>query len=343
MALTFTINSFTCTGPFLGPLLSSVKELKLSSSEVAVSALVYSSAFAAPFFVLALFPRLLKSLPKSGGWLNATKVVMGFIEIGLALKFLAITDSGFFPGNPRFFNYDTVLCTWMALSVACGLYLLGFYRLPHDTPLNNVGVPRLLLATFFLGLSVYMAPLLWRKPPQGAVGDFLNAWLPQDSAPTPSETASASNGATKSAAELSWTRDYEKAWEQARQEHKLLLVDFTGVNCQNCRYNEKNVFPRAEVAAEFARFVRLQLYTDQIPDRTLTADQSYQKAQEHQKWQQETFQDVSLPLYAVLDPSTADKPFTSDGRMAGTIKGRASGTIDDVGGFVTMLKRAQGK
>ncbi len=344
MALTFTINSFTCTGPFLGPLLSGVKVMRLSFAQIAASAVVYSAAFAAPFFVLALFPRLLKALPKSGGWLNATKVVMGFVEVALALKFLSITDAGLHPGSPRYFNYETVLCTWVALSVACGLYLLGVFRLPHDTPLESVGVPRLLLATFFLGLAVYMTPLLARRTPLGAVGDFLVAWLPQDSAAAADagEPADA-GGARAAAADLRFSRDYSAAWEEAKARGKLLFIDFTGVNCQNCRLNEKTVFPRPEVRTEMEKFVRVQLYVDVVPDPRLTEAQAKQEAARNYHWQEVTFNDTSLPLYVLLDPSTADKPFTADGKLGGTVRGQASGTIGDVPAFVDVLRNARGR
>jgi thiol:disulfide interchange protein len=341
MALTFTINSFTCTGPFLGPLLSGVKEMRLSFAQIAASAVAYSVAFAAPFFVLALFPRLLKTLPRSGGWLNATKVVMGFIEVALALKFLSITDAGLSPGNPRFFNYETVLCTWTALSVGCGLYLLGVFRLPHDSPVESVGVPPLLMATFFLGLAVYMTPLLGRHTPLGAVGEFLVAWLPQDSAvggPPPA----AENGRSDTG-ELAYSADYEKAWTEAKREHKLLFIDFTGVNCANCRLNEKRVFPRPEVRAEIAKFVRVKLYTDLVPDTRLTPEESQKLAERNYRWQGATFGDNSLPLYAVLDPASGDKPVSDDGKLGGTVRGQASGTINDVPEFVEVLRNARGK
>lgn len=338
MALTFTINSFTCTGPFLGPLLSGVKELRLSFWEVAISALAYSGAFAAPFFLLALFPRLMKALPRSGGWLNGVKVVMGFVEVALALKFLSITDAGLHPGNPRFFNYETVLCVWMALSLACGLYLLGVFRLPHDTPFDHVGVPRLLLATFFIGLMVYMAPLLWRKTPQGAVGEFLVAWLPQD---IESAAGAGTGGPGESPAKLDWSRDYAAAWERARSEGKMLFVDFTGINCQNCRFNEKNVFPVPEVRSEMSRFVRVQLYTDSVPEKGLSEDQAVALALKYREWQAKTFDDITLPLYAVIDPAGADRPVSDDGRLLGTVRGLAKGTIEDVPGFVDTLRKAQ--
>src|SRR5262249_34174251 len=139
MALTFTITSFTCTGPFLGPLLAGASTLKPSTDKLILGALAYSAVFAAPFFFLALFPKLLKALPKSGGWLNAIKVVMGFLELAAALKFIANTDLALNPGDPLFFTYETVLCAWIALSVACGLYLLGVFRLPHDSPVEYIG------------------------------------------------------------------------------------------------------------------------------------------------------------------------------------------------------------
>src|SRR5262249_23378265 len=146
MALTFTITSFTCTGPFLGAMLGGVGALRPPFGHVVLASLVYSITFAAPFFLLALFPSLLKALPKSGGWLNSIKVTMGFIELALAMKFLGNADVSWNPGNPRLFTYDTVLCAWIALSFACGLYLIGVFRLPHDEPVDHIGVLRLLFA-----------------------------------------------------------------------------------------------------------------------------------------------------------------------------------------------------
>jgi thiol:disulfide interchange protein DsbD len=323
MALTFTLTSFTCTGPFLGPLLVGTKEMQLTHDRLAVAAVTYSATFAAPFFFLALFPSLLKALPKSGGWLNAIKVVMGFVEVGLALKFFSIVDADLFPGNPRLFTYDGVLCTWIVLALVCGLYLLGLFRLPHDTPLEHIGVPRMLFATLFLGLGVYMTPALWDKQPQGAVGEFVVSFLPL----TRSE----------------WERDYEKAWQQAKNEDKLLFIDFTGVNCQNCRWNEKNVFSRPDVRKELGAFVLVQLYTDVVPDPNLKPDESHAQAERNMKWQSNTFGEASLPMYIVLDPSGALTPISEDGKLEGAVKGRASGTINNVKDFLQMLARAQGK
>ncbi len=344
MALTFTINSFTCTGPFLGPLLSGVADTKMSPWELAVVALVYSTAFAAPFFVLALFPRLLKMLPRSGGWLNAVKVVMGFIEVALAMKFLSITDAKLFPGQPRFFNYDTVLCTWMALSVACGLYLLGIFRLPHDTPEEHVGVPRLMLATFFLGLAVYMTPLLDRKTPLGTVGENIQAMLPQDNRAETPAVALPGQGSTPVPTHLAWLSDYQQAWEKARAEKKLLFIDFTGINCANCRKNEQSVFPRRDVREELSKFVLVQLYLDGSRDSSLTREQADKLADRNLNWQARTFRDNTMPMYVILDVSHESVPVTEDGKLTGIVKGfDKQGTITDVPGFVAMMQKAQGK
>src|SRR5207253_10043927 len=123
--LTFTIVSFACVAPFLGGFGGTAATAQLSWLERILGGLAFSVTFAAPFFVLALFPSLLKQLPKSGSWLNGVKVVMGFLELAAALKFLAIMDATLHPGDPWFFNYESVLCAWIALSVACGMYLLG--------------------------------------------------------------------------------------------------------------------------------------------------------------------------------------------------------------------------
>jgi thiol:disulfide interchange protein DsbD len=298
MALTFTITSFTCTGPFLGPLLISTKEMQLTTDRVVVAAFTYSATFAAPFFVLALFPRLLRTLPKSGGWLNAVKVVMGFLELGAALKFAANTDLALNPGAPMIFNYDAVLCAWIALSIACGLYLLGLYRLPHDTAAESIGVPRMVIGTVFLGLAVYMMPALWRITPQGVVGEGIVAFLPWDS--------------RAGQQELEWTRDFEKAWETASAAKKPIFIDFTGVNCTNCRANEKNVFVRPEVRNELKKYVLVQLYTDSVPDEKLTPSEAASKATANRELLGETYNDVSNPFYAIVRPQAGAPALVMD-------------------------------
>jgi thiol:disulfide interchange protein len=344
MALTFTITSFTCTGPFLGPLLAASASLRPSTDRLVLGALVYATTFAAPFFLLALFPSALKRLPKSGGWLNAVKVVMGFLELGAALKFLANTDILLNPGEPILFSYDTVLCAWIALSALCGLYLLGTYRLPHDSPVENLSVPRMLLAGIFFGLAIYMVPLLSREGTTGSVGKGLKGFLPLDTRPkkpqpvlTPG-TASG-RGAAPAAAELVWHKDYRKAWELAVKEKKLLFIDHTGVNCANCRTNEETIFPDPAVQEQLRKYVLVQVYTDSVPDPSLSGTEAAARGKENLTMQDKTFHDVTRPLYVVFQPNRKE-PF-ADGKFNGTELGRRSGLLPSAAEFAQFLAKYQ--
>jgi thiol:disulfide interchange protein len=331
MALTFTITSFTCTGPFLGPLLVAAKETGLSFGDQFISALAYSATFAAPFFVLALFPSLAKKLPKSGGWLNSVKVVMGFIEFGLAFKFLSNSDLAFNPGRPVLFNYETVLCGWIGLSIACGLYLLGIFRLPHDSPVDHLSVPRMLLAGLFLSFAIYITPALWRVVPQGIIGNSIVSFLPLDTRPH--------------AGEETWLSDYALAYKEATERGKLIFIDFTGQNCTNCRYNEKNVFVLPEVQQELKKYIRVQLYTDVVPDPKLSAAQAESEASKNNELRQNTFNDVSNPLYAIIRPGKQTGPFVEkDGtlRLSGADQSRVrKGLINEaaVPDFIEFLRK----
>ena len=152
MALTFTLVSFTCTFAFAGLLL-----VMASKGEVlwpVLGMLAFSAAFSFPFFLLALFPSFLKKLPKSGGWMNTVKVTMGFIEIGAALKFLSVADTNWF-GQPMYLTYNVVMIGWLVMAVACGLYLLGLFRMPHDMP-AKLTLPRLLFAVPFVLLAILL-------------------------------------------------------------------------------------------------------------------------------------------------------------------------------------------
>jgi len=339
MALTFTITSFTCTGPFLGPLLVAAKESQLGLDKLVFGALAYSATFAAPFFLLAMFPRLLKTLPKSGSWLNAVKVVMGFLELAAALKFLGNTDIAFHPGNPWFFNYESVLCAWIALSVACGLYLLGIFRLPHDTPSEHIGVIRMLLASIFFGLALYMTPALWRKTPQGVIGEGVISFLPLDTEEDKFKAVARGDAVT----EGEWFKTYEEAWQRAVKENKRIFIDFTGVNCTNCRSNEKNVFTRAAVQKELKNFVRVKLYTDTVPRKGLSAGEAKSEGDRNSEFQGHTFEDFSLPFYVIFDPNKKE-PF-EDGKLKGVEIARFGGLIkdDQYETFIGLLKSGPGK
>lgn len=332
MAMTFTITSFTCTGPFLGIMLAPVAGIKPPLVNLVLAAVVYSATFAAPFFVLALFPTVLKKLPKSGGWMNVIKVTMGFLELGAALKFLANTDYTWYPGNPRLFNFDTVLCAWIALSLATGLYLFGIYRLPHDDPPEHIGVVRMLFASAFIGLAVYMTPVLFGIKPKGLVMDSIIAFLPPK---LDDGQAVGLGGGLRGGERLEWQRDYEVAWKEAIRDNKLVFIDFTGVYCTNCRDNEVNVFPKPEVIAELKKYVRVQLYcSPTVPDPKLSAQESRQLALRHDNWR-DILSDPTLPTYLVFEPAR-DQAF-DDGVPKGRVVDRRNGAIFDVADFVRFL------
>jgi len=334
MALTFTITSFTCTGPFLGALLGGVAGIQPPFGHLVLAALVYSATFAGPFFVLALFPSLLRKLPKSGSWLNAVKVTMGFLEIAAALKFLANTDLAWNPGNPRIFSYDAVLCAWIALAFASGLYLIGAFRLPHDDPVEHIGVMRMMFATIFFGLAVYLTPALRRETPQGLVGEAVVAFLPPS---FDTQVGGPSSGAANNP-QLTWYINYQDAWEEAKRDDKLIFIDFTGQNCTNCRANEKNVFVKPPVRDLLTKYVRVQLYTDFVPDHRLSAAASEQEARRNSQLR-DAIGNATLPYYVVFAPDRT-APF-EDGKLKGQVLGRRDGLIRDVPDFARFLEEPQ--
>jgi thiol:disulfide interchange protein len=332
MALTFTITSFTCTGPFLGIMLAPVAGLQPPKINLILAALVYSATFAAPFFLLALFPSMLKKLPKSGGWMNVVKVTMGFLELGAALKFLANFDLGLHPGNPRFFNYDTVLCAWIALSLASAFYLFGMFRLPHDDAADHIGVFRMVMGTIFFGLAFYMTPLLVGITPKGIVMEAIVAFLP----PTfEEEKGFRGSGGGDDSGHLTWHKDYLDGWKEAKETGKLMFLDFTGVNCTNCRDNEKNVFPKKEVIAALKKYVRVQLYTDTVPNPKLSSAEAGQQAQRNIAWQ-EQIADLALPSYVIWSPDRNEA--IVDGKLKGTVVAKRNGKIFDVADFIQFLQ-----
>jgi thiol:disulfide interchange protein DsbD len=256
---------------------------------------------------------------------------MGFLELAAALKFLANTDLAFNPGNGWFFNFETVIGAWIVLSFACGLYLLGLFRLPHDSPVEFLSVPRMVLATIFLGFALYLVPALFHKQPMGKIGEWALAFAPPDTSELPGGTAQGS-----SEGKLEWTFDYQKARNQALREGKLVFIDFTGVNCTNCRANERNVFTRKEVRQELEKFALVQLYNDSVPDRSLSGAEAKAQADRNEEWQRQTFGDVSTPLYVIFQPDR-DEAFEGT-KLKGKELGRRAGYISNVPEFVAFLK-----
>ncbi len=275
MGLTFTLTSFTCTVPFVGTVLVATSQGDWLWP--AMGMLGFSLVFAAPFFLLALIPRLLVSLPKSGGWLNSVKVTMGFLEVAAAMKFISNVDLVW---HWQVFTRETVLCVWLATCVMAAVYLLGKFRLPHDSPTEHLGVLRMSSALLFVAIGFYLFTGL-----MGASLGEIDAFLPPRTAGAFTLTGGAHGE------ELTWNTNLDSALAQATREQKLVFIDFTGYTCTNCRWMEANIFPLPAVHSSLQKYVRVQLYTDG----------EGKQYEENQSYQKEKFGTVALPLYAILD------------------------------------------
>jgi thiol:disulfide interchange protein DsbD len=216
MGMTLAFTSFSCAAPFVGGLLVAA-QTDLTRGIVGMS--VYAGAFTAPFFTLALFPGLLQRLPKSGGWLNSVKVVMGFVEVAAAFKFLRVADIYW---NWGVFSFELVLAVWIACALGCALYLFGLLVLPHDTRPESIGVARMLTALLFLTLALFMLPGLFRQPLPSVIESFILT--------DGREVASA--GRTSAEPKVDWKRfedDLDGAMAEAVRSKRPVFIDFTGV------------------------------------------------------------------------------------------------------------------
>jgi thiol:disulfide interchange protein len=273
MGLTFTLTSFTCTVPFIGTVL--VATAQGDWLWPAMGMLGFAIVFAAPFFLLALAPRMLAALPKNGEWLNSVKVTMGFLEVAAAMKFISNVDLVW---RWHIFTREVVLCVWLATCLLAAMYLLGKFQLLHDTPLQQIGVLRMTAALCFLALVFFLFTGL-----MGAGLGEIDAFLP----PRTVGTANLNNHLR----ELSWNTDLQSAQAEARRQNKPIFIDFTGYTCTNCRWMETNIFTLPAVYNCLQKYIRLQLFTDGA-GKIYADNQNYQK---------ETFGTVALPLYIILD------------------------------------------
>ncbi|MFQ6608928.1 MAG: protein-disulfide reductase DsbD family protein [Fidelibacterota bacterium] len=319
MALTFTLTSFTCTVQFVGLLL--VRAVQGEWFWPALGMLIFSAAFALPFFFLALFPQYLARMPKSGGWLNSVKVVMGFLELAAAFKFLSNTDLVW---QWNFFTRPLVLTAWVVIVFLTGLYILGKIRLPHDSPVETVGVPRLIFSIILLTFSIYMARGIVGQPIHGLIDSYLPPKLQDGKIPSPTLGVVTNNplkSEDSALMELSsvhsgWVRDYEEGVLLANQLRKPIFLNFTGITCTNCRWMETNMFTEPEVVELLNEFVLVELFTD-VGSR----------AKEWQKMEESRFGTVALPYYVVL---------SSDGQEEIV---SFAGMTPNVQQFVLFLKR----
>ena len=278
MAVTFTLTSFTCTVQFVGLLLVAASQGQWFWPMIGM--IVFSTAFASPFFFLALFPQYLSNLPKSGSWLNSTKVVMGFLELAAAFKFLSNTDLVWEWG---FFTHNTVLAVWSVLMVLCGVYLLGKIRFPHDSVVDFLSAQRLTVSVVFLTFGLYLGSGLFGQRLHGLIYSYLP--------PQSSSTASGSSGGYSYQEGLTWYKDLNKAFSVSQENGQPIFVDFTGYTCTNCRWMEVNVFVEPEVKERFKQMTLVQLYTDGGPNH-----------RENQNYEIERFGTAALPYYVILSP-----------------------------------------
>jgi thiol:disulfide interchange protein len=274
MGLTFALTSFTCTVAFVGTLL--VVAAKGAFFYPVVGMAAFSTAFALPFFFLALFPGYLAKLPKSGSWMVSVKAFMGFLEIAAALKFLSNADLALSKG---WLTRPVFLSVWAAVFVVAGLYLLGWLRLPHDADGLKPGWPRRAL-----GVVTALLGLWFVSGINGQSLGQIDPYIPPD--PYPGQESAAHAGSTPFLHKLSW------AQAVAKSENRPIFINFTGANCTNCRQMERDVLPRPDVTKELASFIPVELYTDR-PTPDDNANQGYQ---------QKLTGAVTLPLYVVVTP-----------------------------------------
>ena len=340
MAVVLAIASFSCTGPLIGTLLVDAAN-KGEYMGPFMGMLGFSLSLALPFTLFAIFPSWLNSMPKSGGWLNSVKVVLGFVELAFALKFLSNADMAYHWG---ILDREVFIVLWVVIFALLGMYLLGKLKFNHDSDVKHVSVTRLFLAILSLSFAVYLVPGLWGAPLK-AVSGFLPHQGTQDFdlyssqfAATSGVSSSTTHTANKKYADrlhaplgIDAFFDYDEGMAYAKQVGKPVFLDFTGHSCTNCRKMENAVWPDAEVLNRLKNdFVVISLYVD---DRTeLPEDQKYVSKYTGKKvktlgnrnvdLQVSKFNSNAQPLYVVTDAegNPLNKPYGYNEDIAAYIK-----------------------
>lgn len=320
MASTLVVVSFSCTGPIIGTLLFDAAS-KGDRLGPALGMFGFSFALALPFTLFALFPSALKSLPKSGGWLNSIKVVLGFLELGFALKFLSNVDLAY---HWDWFDREIFLSIWIALGLLLGLYLIGKIKFSHDDDLPHLSVPRTFIAIGVFAFVFYMIPGLWGAPLK-VISGFLPPPATQDfdlSRISTNSAAPVQNVSTKEKkyeevfkrgkhAGLNEWYDYDQALQVSKELKKPILIDFTGWNCPNCRKMENEVWTDPTVFKHLQNdFVLLELYVDekiaQLPasevyTSSFSGKQITTVGGKNSDYETVKFNTNSQPFYVIID------------------------------------------
>ena len=257
MALTLVLVSFSCTGPIVGTIL--IKSTQGEIWEPIITMLAFSAAFALPFTIFAFVPSLLKNLPKSGGWLNSVKVVLGFLELALGLKFLSVADQIYGWG---ILDREVYLALWIVIFTLLGFYLLGKIRFANDSPAGHLTVTRLILSIIVFSFVVYMIPGMWGAPLK-AISGYLPPIESQDF--VISSNSVATDGAAKSSkiSNSNKVYNFKEALRLSEQSGKPIFLDFTGKACVNCREMEARVLSNSRVQQILSEnYIVLELYGD---------------------------------------------------------------------------------
>ncbi|PRZ00577.1 thiol:disulfide interchange protein DsbD [Marinilabilia salmonicolor] len=312
MAFTLALVSFSCTGPIVGTLI--VQAASVGGMAPVIGMLGFSLALALPFALFAAFPGWLNSLPKSGGWLNSVKVVLGFLELAFAFKFLSITDMVW---GLHVLEREVFIAIWIAIFGALGFYLMGKIRLPHDSPMDHLPVSRMMLGLVVFAFTIYMIPGLW-----GAPVNLISGFPPPNNyAESPygvgNKAPGSGGGATAPLSEdmhlgpqgIPAFDDYEKALAYAKEVNKPLLLDFTGKGCTNCRKMEDAVWSDPAVKEMIANdYVLTSLYVDfreKLPEEeqyvsSVTGKKIRTIGNKWSDFQISRFQRNSQPHYVIL-------------------------------------------
>jgi thiol:disulfide interchange protein DsbD len=283
MGSTISAVSFSCTAPFVGAILAATTGGEWFYPIVGM--LAFSTAFASPFVLFAMFPGYLESLPKSGSWMNVIKVVLGFIILAASVKFFANADI--------VWGWDIItrplgIAFWISLFLLAGFYLIGLFGMHGDEKPKSITAGRLLSAIPFILFSFYLIPGLL-----GASLGIWDAWLPAKKANDVSVVNSIGITGGQNSDSSEWTQNFEEAKELAIQNNEPLFIDFTGYTCTNCRAMESTVFPQQNIIERFDQLQKVKLYTDGGTD-----------AEENQTLQFEMTGTLALPTYVIMDPES---------------------------------------
>ena len=309
MAFTLALVSFSCTGPIIGTLLVEAATMgNISGPAIGMGA--FALALAIPFTLFAIFPSLLKEMPRSGGWLNSVKVVLGFLELALSLKFLSVADLAYGWG---ILDREVFVSLWIVIFALLGIYLLGKLKFSHDSDLDHVSIPRFFLALASFSFAIYLVPGLWGAPLKG-----VSAFVP----PLYTQDFNLYEGG-----QFKEFHDYEEGMRYAADNNRPVIIDFSGYGCVNCRKMEGAVFDTQEVSTIIKEnFVLIKLMVDDkasLPEPITVLENGKKIKLETvgDKWsylQRHKFAASTQPFYVILDNNgdALAKPYSYNENVA---------------------------